>query len=217
MARHFSFSPWRRAFQWSLTALVAIIPFVNSDGGALLRLNIPTLTLELAGHRFRIEELYLVWLFALALIFLFILITLILGRVWCGWVCPQTALSDTADWLNRHKHLRPLRHLGFILISLWAGATFVWYFMPPAQYLTLLVSGKLGVWPVGTTLVITGLIMVDLLFIRRLFCQDFCPYGRFQTILLDKGTLTLQAPQEELHRCIDCKSCLRICPTGIDI
>jgi polyferredoxin len=61
------------------------------------------LTLELAGHRFRIEELYLVWLFVLCLIFLFILVALILGRVWCGWACPQTALIDLGGWAEHEK------------------------------------------------------------------------------------------------------------------
>lgn len=217
MAFPHSFGPWRRAFQCFLSALLALIPFLSIHGIALLRVDIPTLTLELAGHQFRIEELYLLLLFILALIFLFILTTLILGRVWCGWACPQTALSDVADWLSKHKIFRPLRHLGFLVLSLWAGATFVWYFMPPGQYFSLLAAGQLGIWPLGTTMVITGLILVDFTFIRRLFCRDFCPYGRFQTVLVDKGTLTLQAPAEELRRCIDCKSCLRVCPTGIDI
>lgn len=217
MVRPHLFGPWRRTFQWSVASLLAIIPFLSINGVAMLRLDIPTLSMELAGHYFRIEELYLAWIFILALIFLFILTTLILGRVWCGWACPQTAISDIADWLSKHKPLRRIRHFVFALISLWLGATCVWYFMPPAQYIKLLAAGQLGVWPLGTSLVVAGLVWIDLTFIRRLFCRDFCPYGRFQTILLDKGTLTLQALPEEMSRCIDCKSCLRVCPAGIDI
>jgi len=214
---HRRFGPWRRAFQWSLAALLAATPFLSTQDVAILRLDIPALTLELAGHRFRIEELYLVWLFILSLIFLFLLTTLLLGRVWCGWACPQTALSDLGEWLYRRQWPQVIRHLGFLLVSLWSGATFVWYFMAPAEYLTLLAGGQLGVWPLGTTVVIASMVFIDLTMIRRLFCRDFCPYGRFQTILLDRGTLTLQAKAEDLRRCIDCKSCLRVCPTGIDI
>lgn len=209
--------PWRRAFQISLAALVALIPFLGINGNALLRLDIPTLTLELLGHRFRIEELYLAWLFVLGLIFLFLFSTLIMGRVWCGWACPQTSLADLSEKLFATKWLRPFRHLITFLVSLWVGATFVWYFLSPADFFALLIVGKLGAWPLGTTLVVAAFVFLDFIFVGRLFCREFCPYGRFQTLLVDQGTLCLQATPDHLKRCIDCKSCLRVCPTGIDI
>jgi len=209
--------PWRRAFQFSLAGLVAVTPFLGIDGNAILRLNIPALTLELAGHRFRIEELYLAWLFGLGLIFLFLLLTLALGRVWCGWACPQTSLADLAEKVIVKKGLRPCRYPIFFIVSLWAGATFVWYFISPFEYFSRLDAGQLGGWPLGTTLVVAALIFIDFTCIGRLFCREFCPYGRFQSVLADQGTLCLQAHPDHLKRCIDCKSCLRVCPTGIDI
>lgn len=209
--------PWRRAFQLGLVALGALIPFVTVKGHALLRLDIPTLTLELGGQRFRIEELYLVWLFGLGLIFLFLLLTLVLGRVWCGWACPQTALADLAERLEKGRGGRLWRHLVALLVSLWAGATFVWYFLSPFDYLNRLGAGQLGGWPLGTTVVAAGLLYLDFIWVGRLFCREFCPYGRFQCVLVDAGTLCLQAHPAQLARCIDCQSCLRVCPTGIDI
>lgn len=209
--------PWRRTFQFCLAGLVAVSPFLEINGNAILRLNIPTLTLELLGHRFRIEELYLAWLFGLGLIFMFLLLTLTLGRVWCGWACPQTALADLLDKLNKSKGLRPFRHLITLALSLWAGATLVWYFISPLDFASRLSSGQLGGWPLGTMLIVAALIFVDCTWVGRLFCREFCPYGRFQSLLVDRGTLCLQAPPEQLKRCLDCQSCLRACPTGIDI
>ena len=209
--------PWRRAFQFGLATLVAGIPFLQINGHALLRLDLPALTLELVGQRFRIEELYLAGLFVLGLLFLFLLLTLTLGRVWCGWVCPQTSLADLAEKLLKDKRLHPLRHLLSALLSLWAGATFVCYFISPLDFWNRLSAGQLEGWPLGTTLVVAALIFVDLTFVGRLFCREFCPYGRFQCVLVDQGTLCLQAQPDQLKRCIDCKSCLRVCPTGIDI
>jgi len=48
-------------------------------------------------------------------------------------------------------------------------------------------------------------------------CRDFCPYGRFQTVLADPGTLTLHLPDSEVKRCIKCGACARSCPMEIDI
>lgn len=200
-----------------MTALVAIIPFLRIKGNALLRVDIPALTLELVGHRFRIEEFYLVWLLTLWLIVLFLLLALTLGRIWCGWACPQTALSDLADWLDKKRVLKPFRLLGYLLVSLWAGGTVVWYFIPPFEFFRRLRGGELGPWPTGALLTIAVLVCVDLVLVRRLFCREFCPYGRFQTVLTDKGTLTLQAHPDHSKRCLDCKACLRVCPTEIDI
>jgi polyferredoxin len=203
--------------QLTVTALVAVIPFLRINGRAMLRIDLPALALEVGGHRFRIEEFFLVWLLALWLMFLFLLVALTLGRVWCGWGCPQTALSDLGEWLGKRIGPRPFRYLTFLLVSLWVGVTVVWYFIPPAEFISRLQQGQLGGWATGTLLAITLLTLINLTFVRRLFCREFCPYGRFQTVLTDRGTLTLQAHPNHLHRCLECQACLRACPTGIDI
>ncbi len=66
-------------------------------------------------------------------------------------------------------------------------------------------------------MVVTLVIYLDLALLRRLMCKDFCPYGRFQTVLADESTLTLHLPPDELERCIKCGSCVRACPMEIDI
>jgi polyferredoxin len=98
-----------------------------------------------------------------------------------------------------------------------AGFSFVWYFVPPYEFFRRLAAGALGPWPLGTGLVLAFVVLVDLLFLRRLFCREFCPYGRFQTIIAHPDTLTIRALPEELGRCIDCRSCVNSCPMGIDI
>lgn len=201
----------------TLAALVAIIPLIRIQGRPLFRIDIPALALEMGGHSFRIEEFYLVWLLVLGLIFLFVLLALTLGRAWCGWGCPQTALCDLTDWLTHNSPWRRFRHLLYLLVSLWLGVTVVWYFVPPFEFFNRLHQGRLGGWPAGTVVTITALTYFNLTAVRRLFCREFCPYGRFQTVLTDQGTLTLQVPPDHRHRCLECKACLRACPTGIDI
>ncbi len=230
MNRPHLIAPRRHFFQWTLALLWFGTPFVRVNGRGLVEIDLPAQTLYLSGLTFRIEELLLFWLLLMCGIFFFLLITMILGRVWCGWGCPQTAFVDLAEALARRlgltaRHFRitgpPGRRLllifFFLGFALLAGASFVWYFVPPEEYFTLLAHGNLGLWPLGTTLVLATLVFFDLLLLRRLFCRDFCPYGRFQTVIVHPGTLTLRELPAEAERCIDCKACTRACPMDIDI
>jgi cytochrome c oxidase accessory protein FixG len=222
--------PRRHFFQWTLALAWIAIPFLRVAGHGLLEIDLVTQTLHLAGTSFRIEELLLFWLLLMSGIFFFLLITMVLGRVWCGWGCPQTAFVDLAEALARRlgltaRHfritgparLRLLLILFFLGFALLAGASFVWYFVPPPEYFSRLLRGDLGVWPLGTTLVLATLVFFDLLLLRRRFCRDFCPYGRFQTVIVHPGTMTLRELPEEVGRCIDCGACVRACPMDIDI
>jgi len=93
----------------------------------------------------------------------------------------------------------------------------VWYFVSPYRFFPQLLDGGLH-WVAVLTLGIIALtVYCDLAFLRRLFCKEFCPYGRFQTVLVDPGTLVLHYHPDEAPRCIKCGACVRACPTGIDI
>ena len=222
--------PWRRRFQWATTLTLLAVPFIRIDGRSLLRLDLPARTLEAGGRIFRIEELYLLLLLCLALILFFLLATLVLGRVWCGWACPQTTLSDAVEWWGRRIGLqvtagdlqgtagrKALLHAGCLFLALLSGANMVWYFISPYEFFPRLAAGRLGAAPLASWVIIAGAVYLDLALMRRLLCRDFCPYGRFQSALVDAGTLNLRFPPDEARRCIRCGSCVRACPMGIDI
>lgn len=222
--------PWRARLQWSVFLLWLSIPLVRPGGIGLLRLDLPHLALEVAGRRLPVEDLYLLLLLALALLLLFLFLTLALGRVWCGWGCPQTALVDLAEAIARRLGLRVsagrmegtpgqhlLLHLFYLALALLCGTSLVCYFVPPAELLQRFIAGNPG-WPVALTLALcTVTLYLDLALLRRLFCREFCPYGRFQAVLIDAGTLTLRFHPSEAHRCIRCGACVKACPVGIDI
>lgn len=223
-------SPWRSAFQWISTQLLLLIPWLNIQDKGLLRIDLSNLSMHIFGQVLQIQELYLFLIFCLAFGVAFLLITMVLGRVWCGWACPQTTLTDLAEWFSRRIGLnlssnrlqgnfwrKTLVQLFYLLLALLVGANLVWYFIAPQRFFAELAQGTLhiGAWVSWTLIALT--IYLDLALIRRLMCRDFCPYGRFQTVLADQGTLTLHLPEEESYRCIECESCVRTCPMGIDI
>ncbi|MGW8312464.1 MAG: 4Fe-4S dicluster domain-containing protein [Desulfuromonadales bacterium] len=220
----------RAAFQWLTTLAIIGIPFIRVHGDSLLRLDFGSLTLHAFGSRFPITDLSLFLLLVIALTLLFLLVTLAFGRAWCGWACPQTTLVDLVEWIARgiggkvkggaltaSAGQRLVLQGVYMVLSLLVGANFVWYFVSPYQFFPQLLDGDLH-WVAVLTLVIIALtVYLDLAFLRRLFCKEFCPYGRFQTVLVDPGTLVLHYHPDEAPRCIKCGACVRACPTGIDI
>lgn len=223
--------PWRRLFQWGITLLIIGIPFIRINGKSLFRVDLPSLSLHLGSLTYSIEELYIFALFCIMLLFFFLLATLVLGRVWCGWACPQTSLVDLFDGfaaligirvtpgslLTRSPLQKLLLHSFALLLGLLVGANLVWYFISPYDFFPALLSGSLGPWPTGIVITFAILVYIDLVFVRRLLCREFCPYGRFQTVLVDPGTLTLRYFDDQDERCIHCEACVRVCPQGIDI
>ncbi len=222
--------PWRTRLQWLLCLLFLLLPWLEMNGNSLVRIDIPGLRLYLFGEVLRIEELYLVLLGILVFVLAFLLVTVVLGRVWCGWLCPQTTLSDLAEGLGRRLGLgirhnrmqgsrrsRLLLHVAFLAIALLTAATLLWYFIAPRDFWSRLPALDLPAAAWITLALVTLLIYLDLGLVRRLLCRDFCPYGRIQTALVSPVTLTLHLPPGARGDCIDCGACVRACPMEIDI
>ncbi len=217
---------WKReTVQWLSTLLLLFIPFVRVGGESLLRLDASSRTLYFFGAAIRIEEFYLVLLISLLFMFIFLFVTMLFGRVWCGWFCPQSTLTDLLEALERRIKKRlgqssvaaAARYLAPALLAFLVASNLIWYFIPPVDYLRRLLGGELGLVAGITLFSVGGLVWVDLTFIRRYFCKAICPYGRIQLMAMDVNTLTLEFDPTQAHRCIRCNSCTRVCPTGIDI
>jgi cytochrome c oxidase accessory protein FixG len=216
-------APWRRAVQWLVSLAALSLPFIRVGGESLIRLDGPTRTLLFFGTRLRIEEFYLLLIFSLIAVLGFLFVTMVFGRVWCGWLCPQTTLSDLCDYLERLLRGLPAwlatlcRHLLYLLLAFVTGANLVWYFIAPADFFRRLAACAIGPVAGITLAVVAVLVYLDLALIRRLFCKTVCPYGRIQLMAMDRNTLTLEYDQADAGRCLKCGACVRICPMGIDI
>ena len=222
--------PWRRTFQWLTVVTIILLPWIQPNGTSLIRIDIPSLSLLFFGQVLRIPELYLLLLFVLMTGAAFLLITLVFGRLWCGWACPQTTLTDIVEWMakrlklkivSNHLHgalpRKIIAHGFFALLALLVAANLIWYFIEPQRFFFSLIDGSMHVGALVTFIVVAVLVYLDLALIRRLLCREFCPYGRIQSSFVDAATLTLQLPEREKHRCIRCNSCVRTCPMDIDI
>jgi cytochrome c oxidase accessory protein FixG len=222
--------PWRRLCLYGGAVALFLLPWLPSSREALLAYDLDQAELRFFGLALPIEEFHLLLLFCLALLFLFLMTALLLGRVWCGWLCPQTALTDLAEGLARRLGLniaasrifgrgarRSLFHLCCLGVAVLTAIALLWLFIPPQRFFTQLFAFSLPVPASVFLLLAAALLYVDLAFIRRLACRTVCPYGRLQSALAEAGTLTLRFAPTAGEQCRNCQACVRACPIDLDI
>ena len=122
--------PWRRRVRYLLMALFVGLPFWKVGDESALRFDVPTLRLHFFGASLWMDEFFLVLLVLLFATFLFISVTLLFGRIWCGWLCPQIVFVDvTASAGKRGKGLSGgASQAAVLFVSVIVGAGFALFF-----------------------------------------------------------------------------------------
>jgi cytochrome c oxidase accessory protein FixG len=242
----------RRNVAYALMFIFFIIPYLRMNGKPLVLLDLPKREFTLFGTTFLpTDTLLLMFLMASILITIFLL-TALFGRVWCGWACPQTVYMEflfrpIERWLEGGrsgstqldaKHVRGqldprrLAKYGiYFVLALFLAHTFLAYFVGIDQ-LVVWVRRSPVQHPTsfGIMALVTGAVLFDFMFFREQTCMVACPYGRVQSVLLDKQSLIVaydnvrgeprmrgKVRPPSAGDCVDCNACVATCPTGIDI
>jgi len=206
----------------ALLAIIVLLPFVRINGESAFRFDVPTLRLFFFGSVIWMEDFFIVLIAVLACTFLILFLTTAFGRIWCGWLCPQTVLVDLTPRLNRDGiRGRGGRSAGFLLaaaVSVVVAGSLVGYFVSPYDLPQFIRSGGSSAAIIlGSWAVLSLLLFLDLVALRRTFCATVCPYAKMQGVLFDDRTLIVAFDQSRRAECMRCAACVRACPVGIDI
>ncbi len=197
--------------------ILTALPFITINQQSILRFDIPTLKLYFFGTVLWIRELYLILGVALFLLLFIAFVTTTFGRIWCGWLCPQTVLLDLSQSIAKlfgRKSEKTLQKLLLLPFSALVAVTMIWYFVPPAETLrSLFVSTTITAFFV----VLWIAVYLELAFLGRKFCTSICPYSMMQNMLFDKDTLVIEYDVSRDATCMKCDDCVKVCPIGIDI
>lgn len=228
----------RQIIQGVLLVVFLATPFVTIGDGPALLLDIENRHFFLAGKMFSAQDAPNVLFILGAFLFGIALLTAVFGRAWCGWACPQTVFieavfrrierwtegdafkhrrRDQAPWSLEKVFRKTAKWSAFTLCALVITHSMLAYFVGGREAFQM-VLGRPSDHPTAfaAVLVMTAVVLFDFGWFREQFCLIACPYGRFQSVLLDEHSVTVSYDTSRSD-CIECKKCVVVCPTGIDI
>jgi cytochrome c oxidase accessory protein FixG len=235
---------------YSLIAFFVTLPHLRWFGKPLILLDLPRREFTLLGNTFLPTDTLLLMLILGSAVLAVFLFSALFGRVWCGWGCPQTVYMEfvfrpierlleggRSGSLARDKQTglmsprRVLKYLIYIPICLVLAHTFLAYFVGTdtlARWIRL--SPADHPTPFLVMAITTALIYIDFGWFREQTCLIACPYGRWQSALIDKRSLIVAYDVQrgeprragsqrgpDVGDCVSCNACVTTCPTGIDI
>lgn len=250
------FTNYRSFVSYTLLAFLLGAPFLKIGGQPLLLLHVLERKFIILGQVFWPQDFFLFVVGFITSIVFIILFTVVFGRIFCGWICPQTIFMegvfrkieywiegdymaqkklDKQPWNGEKIRKKSLKQLIFIAISALIMHTFMAYLVGVEDLWKMIKAGPSeNTGGFISMVVFTGLFYGVFSRLREQVCTTICPYGRLQGVLLDRQSIVVAYDHERGENrskfrknedreangfgdCIDCKQCVYVCPTGIDI
>jgi cytochrome c oxidase accessory protein FixG len=194
---------------WPLLGGYFLLPWLSWEDRQLVLFDLPARQFHIFTTTFYPQDLWMLgWLLIIAAFGLFTVTTLV-GRLWCGYTCPQTVWTSIFMWAEqlaegpRHKRIRldaapwsiekiarrGFKHSMWLVCALFTGITLVGYFTPIRELVIDLASFNASGWATFWCAFFTVTTYGNAGWMREQVCIYMCPYARFQSAMFDKDTL----------------------------
>ncbi|WP_034765484.1 4Fe-4S binding protein [Chrysiogenes arsenatis] len=228
---------WRRLVQFSVLAAIFVIPWMNVHKiyfakGTFYSLDVGDIAVADPVAVFQVMlTSALISSAMLASLVVPLLLMLILGRVWCSWLCPYYLFSDLIAGMRRRLGLRAVPtnarlqsasranifRYGFLLAGLLvvgiAGVPLLTLILPPGLISSqALVLVKFGTLTFEIAIILT-LLMVEAFYAPRFWCRLFCPTGTCLSFFKTERGMHITLDDA---KCSQCGQCAKVCPMGLD-
>lgn len=243
------YTKWRTAFGLLALLTYVVLPWIPINGNPAILLDLAHRQFHFFGLTFVMQDLWVAFFLVSGLGFSLFYVTALLGRVWCGWACPQTLFLDTIRrferWIEGSAPARErldrlpwtmektLRRGGaqviYALFALLIAHVFVSYCISLPRLYDMMQHAPGENWSSFLfVFLVSAALWFNFAWFREQFCIVLCPYGRLQSALIDNDTLVIgydisrgeprgKKGTEGAGDCVDCRRCVNVCPTGIDI
>ncbi|QOW11288.1 cytochrome c oxidase accessory protein CcoG [Kaistella flava (ex Peng et al. 2021)] len=207
------FTNYRTIVSVFLLALFFAIPFIKINGNPFLLINILDRQFFILGQPFFPQDFFILALGAITSIIFIILFTVVFGRIFCGWICPQTIFLEMifrkVDYLiegDRNKQMklerqewdaekiwkRALKYFVFLIISLIITHWMYMYIVGYKEVFHIMEQGPFMNFSSFMVMIIfTAAFYFTFAWFREQVCTLVCPYGRLQGVLIDKQTINV--------------------------
>ncbi len=190
-------------------ALFVALPWINVDGRQSVWFDLSTRQFHIFQLTFWPQDFMLLAGFLIMCAYTLFTVTVLVGRVWCGFGCFQTIWTmifieleeffegnrsqriklDKAPWDWNKIWRKTLKHTSWILVAFWTAFTFVGYFNPIREFSADILSFNANMGAVFWVGVFTILTYLNAGKLREQVCLYMCPYARFQSVMFDSDTM----------------------------
>lgn len=207
------FTNARTYVSWVLLAILFGMPWIKMNGEPFILFNVVERKFIIFGIYFGPQDLYLFGLAMLTFMVFIALFTVVFGRLFCGWVCPQTVFMENvyrkieyfiegdanaqkrlnkAPWTSQ-KYLKKItKHFLFFGIAVLIANTFLSYILGVEEVMRIISEPiTMHLWGFISMLIFSALFYGVFAWMREQVCVTICPYGRMQSVLLDKNSIVV--------------------------
>lgn len=204
---------YRSWFSWALLIVLFTLPYLKFNGHPLFLLNVLGRKFILFGIPFWPQDLPLFALLMITFVMFIIVFTVMFGRLFCGWACPQTIFMEMVfrkieywiegDYKEQIKlknapytfnkiAKKGLKNILFFGISFAIANTFLAYLIGSDELIKLVKEGPLqNTGTLVALFIFTTVFYIVFAYVREIVCVVICPYGRLQGLMLDQNSIVV--------------------------